>query len=316
MKPFIKLAPLQGYTDYRFRNAFVKHFGGIDLFYTPYMRKQKGEIKKSMLREVDPDNNKNIPLVPQIMTNNADEFIELSKIHYNLGYDLINWNLGCPYPMVTNRKLGSGLLPFPNEIVEILENALPKIKCKVSIKMRLGLENKTEAEKILPHLNQFPLECIILHPRIGKQLYKENADVSTFKTAKSLTQHNLVYNGDINTLEEFQKISKLTEGTSQFMIGRGMLSNLFLAEEVKGINCFEDKTTRFLNFHETLFNLYDQTLSGDHQILSKLKPYWEYFSEMFENPRKTFKTIKKCKQLNDYRQYISSLKILATSKTS
>ncbi|MFT5752313.1 MAG: tRNA-dihydrouridine synthase B, partial [Dokdonia sp.] len=95
-------SPLQGFTDFRFRNAFHKYFGGIDTFYAPYIRLDgKLKIKGSYQRDLDPENNIDMPVIPQVMTNDADEFLFVVKYIQELGYTELNWNLGCPYPMVT-----------------------------------------------------------------------------------------------------------------------------------------------------------------------------------------------------------------------
>lgn len=302
MKTILEFAPLQGFTDYRYRTLFNKHFSGIDLFYAPYIRKQKGEIKRSMLNDIDSKNNEGIELVPQIMTNSPEEFVELCTLLQNLGYKNINWNLGCPYPMVTNRTLGSGLLPHPELLQSILSKAIPKINCSPSIKMRLGLFNPNEIITLIPILNRYPIDYIILHPRIGKQLYKEKSDINAFKAILPNIKSEVGYNGDIHNLEDFIRIKKDLPEINRFMIGRGLLANPFLAEEIKSGLAIskEEKIKRLFSFHQDLVEQFSATLSGDHQVLNRLKPYWEYFSNTCESPHKAHKRIKKSKNLAHY----------------
>ena len=145
----VSLAPLQGFTNYHFRNAFVKCFSGVDKFYSPWIRYDgKGEIKKSQIRDVDPVNNTGIDLIPQIMCKDTKDFVNLSKYLENLGYSEVNWNLGCPYPMVTKRGYGSSLLTKPELITQILEESLPQINAKVGLKMRLGFQDPEEIQKL------------------------------------------------------------------------------------------------------------------------------------------------------------------------
>ena len=96
-------SPLQGFTDFRFRNAINTYFGGIDTYYSPYIRLNgKMVIKPSYERDLLPENNLDLEVIPQVITNDADEFLFVAKYVRELGYKELNWNLGCPYPMVPN----------------------------------------------------------------------------------------------------------------------------------------------------------------------------------------------------------------------
>ena len=135
-------SPLQGFTDFRFRNAFHKYFGGIDTFYAPYIRLNgKMVIKNSYQKDLQPENNTTLEVIPQVMTGDADEFLFVVKYIQSLGYKELNWNLGCPYPMVTKQGMGSGLICNPKKIDHILKRAHEETDVVVSMKMRMGYEN-------------------------------------------------------------------------------------------------------------------------------------------------------------------------------
>ena len=149
-------SPLQGFTDFRFRNAFNKYFGGIDTFYAPYIRLDgKMVIKSSYQRDLQPENNTSLEVIPQVMTNDADEFLFVVKYVKQLGYKELNWNLGCPYPMVTKQGMGSGLICNPEKINHILERAHNETDIIVSMKMRMGYENPEEIFDVFPILVSF-----------------------------------------------------------------------------------------------------------------------------------------------------------------
>ncbi|WP_233890542.1 tRNA-dihydrouridine synthase, partial [Tenacibaculum piscium] len=117
-------SPLQGFTDFRFRNAQHKYFGGIDTYYAPYIRLNgKMVIKSSYKRDLLPENNNTLTVIPQVITNDPDEFLFVAKYVQSLGYKELNWNLGCPYPMVTKSGMGSGLICNPAKIDEVLQKA-------------------------------------------------------------------------------------------------------------------------------------------------------------------------------------------------
>lgn len=296
-------SPLQGFTDFRFRNAFNKYFGGIDTFYAPYVRLNgKLDIKASYQRDLLPKNNQNINLVPQIMTNSADEFLFVANYVQSLGYKELNWNLGCPYPMVTKRGMGSGLISEFERIDDILNRVHQESDIVVSMKMRLGFENSSEILDALPILNKYPLKSIGIHARLGKQLYKGGVDLMGFENCLKETNHTIFYNGDITSVDVFNEMKRQFPSISNWMIGRGLIANPFLPQMIKdNTNEFPtDYMDIFKRFHEELLNSYSEALSGDKHLIMKMYHYWEYFAIIFENYKKPLKKIKKSKTIKDY----------------
>jgi len=296
-------SPLQGFTDYKFRNAFQKYFGGIDTFYAPYIKLNgKLEIKKSYERDLLPENNTSLELIPQIITNDADEFLFVAKFVQELGYKELNWNLGCPYPMVTKRGMGSGLICDFAKIEQILHKVYEKSDITVSMKMRMGYENSNEILATLPILAQFPLKNIAIHARIGKQLYKGGVDLDAFERCIENTNHKLYYNGDITSVAVFDKMQQRFPSIDHWLIGRGLIADPFLPSMIKNNTHHypANKIEIFKDFHQTIFEQYEASLSGAHHILLKMTSFWEYFATHFIDPHKTFKKIKKSKSLKAY----------------
>jgi len=177
----IYLAPIQGITDFIFRDLFCRHFHGIDKVFAPFVRFQNDlEIKKSQIIDLLPANNNGKCFVPQVLSNNADEIIYFANYISDLGYSELNWNLGCPFPMLVKRQLGSGLLPFADRIEQILSKVFQMVTIQFSIKMRLGFSDKAESIQVLNVLNKFSLSEIIIHPRLGTQIYKGVVDLEAF----------------------------------------------------------------------------------------------------------------------------------------
>ncbi len=296
-------SPLQGFTDFRFRNAFNTYFGGIDTYYAPYIKLNgKLDIKKAYQRDILPENNKNIEVIPQIMTNDAKEFLFVAAYVQQLGYKELNWNLGCPYPMVTKRGMGAGLICDFIKIEQILQEVYEKSDITVSMKMRMGYENSNEILNTLPILEQFPLKNIAIHARIGKQLYKGGVDLDAFEKCINHTTHELYYNGDITSVTTFKKLKERFPSIKNWMIGRGLIADPFLPSMIKN-NTLEYPTSKmqvFEDFHATIYNEYAEALSGQHHLLLKMTSFWEYFSTSFSDPRKTFKKIKKAKSIKAY----------------
>ena len=299
----IYFAPLQESTDHIYRSTHSKIFGGVEKYFAPYIvRQNDGSVKSSHIRDIKPANNQNYILIPQILAGNSADFIFLVKLLQENGYDEINWNLGCPYPMVTNKGLGSGLLPFQERIKTILEESLPQIQSKISVKMRTGLDSSDEIYRVIDVLNDFPLHEVILHPRTAKQLYRGVPDESAFAEAHSRFKHPLVYNGDIDTPENFSRLNAQFGDITTWMIGRGILKDPYFPLLLKNGSLPEngEKGEMLHNFHEEILLSYSKILSGNSHLLMKMVKFWSYFCFSFPDAHKTFKAIKKAANIVKY----------------
>ncbi len=303
-------SPLQGFTDFRFRNAQNKLFGGIDTFYSPYIRLNgKLVIKPSYQRDLQLDNNLDLEVIPQVITNDAEEFLFVAKYVLDLGYKELNWNLGCPYPMVTKSGMGSGLISNTEKINHILERAHNETDILVSMKMRLGYESPQEILDVLPILDRYPLKNIAIHARLGKQLYKGGVDLDGFQKCIDQAKHTLYYNGDITSVEGFREMQERFPSISHWMIGRGLIADPFLPTMIKN-NTTEypaNKIELFSAFHDTLYAIYSESLSGSTHILLKMYHLWEYFSTTFSNPHKVLKKIKKAQSIRNYEAAVAEI---------
>ncbi len=277
-------SPLQGFTDFRFRTAFQSFFGGIDQYIAPYIRiNGKLEIKAASERDIDPANNQSLDLIPQIITKDADGFLFVAKYVQALGYNELNWNLGCPYPMVAKRGMGSGLLKMPERIDEILNRVSTESDIRISVKMRLGYESPQEIFRVLPVLEKYKLAHIAIHPRIGKQLYRGDVDLKTFEECIGQSSHPVFYNGDITSVQGFREMKDRFPSISHWMIGRGLIADPFLPAMIKADHPVypENRYEVFMTFHDMLFSSYEEALSGPKHLLMKMYSFWEYFIQSF-----------------------------------
>jgi tRNA-dihydrouridine synthase len=303
-------SPLQGFTDFRFRNAFQKYFGGIDTFYSPYIRLNgKLVIKGSYERDILPENNSTLTVIPQIITNDAEEFLFVAKYVKELGYDELNWNLGCPYPMVAKSGMGSGLIRNFSQIDHILERAHQETDIIVSMKMRMGYDAPTEILDVFPILEKYPIKNIAIHARIGKQLYKGGVDLDSFQRCLDHSKQKIYYNGDITSVEKFRELKERFPAIDHWMIGRGLIADPFLPSMIKADTTEYPKNRFeiFREFHDTIYSEYDAYLSGPTPIKMKMLGFWEYFSTSFPDPQKTLKKIKKAGNRKNYEAAVAEI---------
>lgn len=310
----LSLAPFQGITDSVYRNLYKKYFSGIDKFYTPFFTGIHKDNSRSLRgEEIDINFNDVNTLTPQILANDADEIIRFANQCQAMGYKEINLNMGCPFPRVANKVRGCGLMAEPQKVREIFDKVFNNIEIKFSLKCRLGYYKDTEIDELIDCFNDYPFSEIIIHPRIGKQLYTGSADVDRFAEIAPLIKRPLVYNGDIFSVDDYKRISEKinsfspveTYGRMAFMLGRGLLTNPFLADEIKGINY--DYGERKKIFHHFVVSLYLERLrhaGGSPKIIGCMKELWSYMMNSFEDPQNIWRKIKKINNLDVYEETV------------
>jgi tRNA-dihydrouridine synthase B len=300
------LAPLRGFTDYIYRKTFSRHFSGFDGALAPFIPTVTADrFKPSHFKDVLPENNSTMPIVPQIIGNQPNDFINLATRLFDLGYTTVNWNLGCPFPMVAKKLRGSGLLPYPDKIDAFLDKTVSSIPNRLSIKTRLGRRKINEIFELLPIFNRYPLENIIIHPRTGIQMYDGRTDLDTFERCLEQSVHQVVYNGDITDLNTFGDVFDRFKSLNDWMIGRGAVSNPFLPAIIKaGQDEIPHKVETFRQFYEELFEEYRQRFSGPGHLLNRMKGFWTYFSKSFQNSHKIAKKVHRTQKMPRYLEIV------------
>lgn len=303
------MAPLQGFTDVTFRNVYAAHFFGVDEALAPFISTMgQQRIKPARVSDVDPKNNQALPVTPQILGNAAEDFICLARHLADMGHTLINWNLGCPHSKIAKKKRGSGLLMFPETIDRLLETIVAQMPVPLSVKIRLGRKDKQESRDLIQVLNRHPLDHVILHPRTGVQMYRGKADLDAFEAAMEACVHPFVYNGDITDMTSFSRVKRRFPDIRRFMIGRGILSNPFLPEEIKGkLSDPARRLSRLRRFHDDLTAAYTDRFSGPGHLTGRMKGFWHYLGPSFKDHDKAIKKILRAPSLEAYFTHVADL---------
>lgn len=246
-------------------------------------------------------------LIPQLIAPTFEKAETILKLFIEKGYEEVDINLGCPFPMLAKRHNGSGILPYPEEVKELLRLVTEYPQIKFSIKMRLGWENPEECLHLAPIINELPLRHVTVHPRLGKQQYKGEVDLEGFAAFQEVCKLPLIYNGDLHSLEDIQHIQDQFPTLAGIMIGRGLLANPALALEYKeGRKLTADEMReKVRSMHKSVYNQYAEQLEGgDGQLLDKMKTFWEYL--MPEADRKLLKAIHKSSNISKYNQAVAA----------
>ena len=276
------LAPMQGLTEVLFRRVYEKCFpGALPLAVSPFLslthniESARGGIQESLLDDVLPERNEgSIPVIPQILGKEPNEFVALANCLYDLGYTEVNWNMGCPVRKVAAKQRGSGLLPHPDLVRSILDSVLPRFKPTLSVKVRLGLKERDEIFRLVPVLNDYPLSSVTIHPRLGRQQYGGQPDLETFGEVLPLVMHPVIYNGDIVSPADARRIRERFPSVVDLMIGRGILYRPTLPLEIDGTMSPADCLPAAKGFIAALMEAIADGYINEGSRLRKTKEYW------------------------------------------
>lgn len=301
-------APFEGISGYLFRNLAIKHFQAADCYVTPFIApNQMRQIRQSDKKDILPENNQGLHIVPQLIGNRSDELIDTANQIYDLGYKEINLNFGCPSKTVVAKRKGSGILRDLYEMEKFLDAVFLGLSdyMSISVKTRIGLRDADEWEDILHVFNKFPISEVIVHARVQKDFYNGKANWDAFAYGCEHSKNPLCYNGDIYTIDDYQRLMERFPKLQSVMLGRGMLSNPALLEEIKGIGKLDKG--RLKCFHDELLAAYEECLSGDVHVLQKMKEIWRYWSMILNKGDMYYKKIGKTKTLLEYKMLMNAL---------
>lgn len=303
------MAPLESVTTWIYRQAHAKIYGRLDKYFIPFLEPhEKRDFKTRELQEILPEHNENIYAVPQILTNRSEGFIKLAKALKDWEYEEINLNLGCPSKTVVTKGKGSGFLAKPEELERFLTEIFDALsgEVKISVKTRIGKEDPEEFPALLELFNKYPMEELIIHPRVQKDGYGNVPRLELYELAEKQSVNPLCYNGDLYTREQIRNFAERFPGTERLMFGRGFLRDpgLLYNEGKDSKDIFE----KFWAFHDLVYEGYQERNMGDRNVLFKMKELWSYQVYQFSEPERLFKTFKKVQDCNEYEQMIRNLR--------
>lgn len=304
----IYLAPLEGITNHIYRNAYSKIYGHVDKYFAPFISpSEKVPMTPREKRDVDPENNNGICMVPQILTCRSDLFIEAAKELHDMGYKEIDLNLGCPSGTVCAKGKGAGFLPETLALQRFLDaiySYAGEAGIQISIKTRLGFYDPDEFYDLVDIFNTFPVSELIVHPRIRGDFYKGDTRKEYFAYALEHSNASLVYNGNIFASKDYEELTTLLhKDLDPVMLGRGLISDPSLADKLKGYTT-ETDLIKFRRLHDTLYNEYKEIMSPDINILHKMRELWSYWQVLFDGNERDIKRIIKAKKCSEYEDVV------------
>lgn len=302
------MAPLEGITGYVYRNAHSSYFTKFDKYFTPFLSPhgEKENLTHKERNDIAPEHNQGLYVVPQILTNKASNFIRVAKMLQDLGYEEVNLNLGCPSGTVVSKYKGAGFLAKPEEMEDFLTEIFDTLDMKISIKTRIGMSDVEEFANILQIYNKFPLEELIIHPRLCQEFYQGTPHREVFHEAVEKSVNKLCYNGDLFFREQLEQFAVEEPSVESVMLGRGVLHNPGILQLARD-GSMPDKAV-VKEFHNRLYEDYRSLMPGERPTLFKMKELWTYMGPLFTGWEETYaKQIRKVMHLDEYEQIIKQL---------
>ena len=300
----ITCAPMEGVTRAVFRREHHALFGGVDTYVTPFLAPSAdGVFSEKELREVLPAACAGVPTVPQLLTARPEHFLWAADKMRALGYDRVDLNLGCPSGTVVAKHKGSGMLADPEALDRFFEAVFTGLEGKgmsLSVKTRIGLEDKDNWPALLAVFDRYPISLLTVHPRLRRQFYKGKPDGEAFALALEQVHLPLCWNGDLFTVEDARALTARFPQVEHLMLGRGLIANPALARELRGGAPLSGDELRL--FHDRLLEGYCACILGEVNILHKMKELWNYWACLFPEEKKAIKAVRKSRSLTEYRQ--------------
>ena len=187
----------------------------------------------------------------------------------------------------------------------IRDRVFSALDIKISVKTRIGLDAPEEFEELLKVYNRYPLEELIIHPRIRQDFYKNRPNMEVFAKAVKKSVNPVCYNGDLYTAEDIAAFQREFPQVGAVMIGRGILKNPGLIGEAEGRGNAKKGTLR--KFHDRIYQDYRANMSGDKNTVFKMKEFWSYLKDFFEDGEKCWKKIKKAQNRADYESAVEEI---------
>lgn len=298
---------MEGVTNHYYRTLHARFFpGSVDAYFSPFLSPTNSpRLSTKEMRDVLPENNEGVNLIPQILTNDSQGFLQTAEKLARLGYETVNLNLGCPSGTVVSKGRGAGFLADPAALDRFLDEIFSACPMPISVKTRIGMDSVEEFSDLLEIYNRYPITELTVHPRIRQEFYKGKPHLDCFAQAVEDSKIPLCYNGDIFCKKDYEAITQAFPSVQSVMLGRGLIGNPALARELSGGKRLEKEELR--SFTEELVEIYRVQFSGDRNAICHMKELWFYMAPLFTNHEKYAKKINKAQRMSDYQAAVASL---------
>ena len=292
-------APLDGITRVVFRRVWHKYFGSADRYFMPFFSPTEHHtITPRDFREIDPETNRGMPVVPQVMSCKAPDFIWAAEQLQNMGYGEVNLNLGCPSGTVTAKGKGSGFLAKPEELDRFFDEVFSHVQIPVSVKTRMGIQSAEEFPRLLEIYNRYPIACLTIHARVQKEKYRGTVHLEEFGEALANSKNPVCYNGDLRTVAEVRALEAQFPQENAVMIGRGAVADPALLRKLRGGSAATKEELQ--TFLQDLYQSYQEFYGQVGTAAQRMREVWFYLIHLFADAEKLNKRLRRFKNPGEY----------------
>lgn len=303
---YYDFAPMEGVTSWLYRRAHHRYFPGVRQYYMPFFSPtQEHCITKREMRDIDPKNNEGVPVVPQVLTRRVEDFIWAAQRLHEMGYEEVNFNLGCPSGTVAAKGKGSGFLAFPEELDIFLQQVFEKVQIPISIKTRLGVHDPEEFEPILEIYRKYPLKKLIVHPRVRKEMYRGQVHLDMAQRALQDSPFPVCYNGDVITVTGCQQVEQQLPGIEGVMIGRGLVGDPALVQKLQGGPGADKEKLRAMC--QEIYEGYCEAFGNRRNAMMRMKELWYYQIPLFQDSERYEKKLRKVTDPAEYERLVDEI---------
>ncbi len=265
-------APLEGVTDHIYRRIHRRYYPGADKYFTPFLSPTQNHVfPPRELRQVDPANNRGVPVVPQLLTKRAEDFLWAAGRLADMGYEEIDLNAGCPSGTVTAKGKGAGLLADVDSLRRLLDGIFAAPPAAISVKTRLGMRRAEELAALVEVYNDYPIAELTVHARTAAQQYAGEPDLAAFGQAMALSRAPVCYNGDLRTAADIRRAGERYPGLGAVMVGRGIAADPALFARMRGADPGRETLRSFL---DELWEAYCAAFGGPASAMNRMKAIW------------------------------------------
>ncbi len=230
------LAPMAGITDPAFRLICKENGAGLvvtELTSVHSIIAKEKQLSAQMKRITDfvEFSEKERPVSIQLFGSDIDLVVKAAKI-VEPYFDIIDYNMGCPAPHITQQMAGAALLQKPEHVEKMFTKLIAAVNKPVTLKVRAGIDaNSCYLFKDIAKIaERCGVSMVALHARTLKQGYSGKADWSLIKQLKESVNIPVVGNGDISSPEDAVRMMNET-GCDYVMIGRAARGNPFIFKQ-------------------------------------------------------------------------------------
>ncbi len=298
-------APMEGITTWWYRQVFSRHFDKIDRYYTFFLTPRYGNVMGRDVRELINENNQGLNVIPQVMTNKSDLFVDFVRDIKAKGYEEVNLNLGCPMQTVVGKQRASWFLAHPEELERFLDEIFSSSQLPISIKTRVGFDSLELLPRLVDIFNNYPIKELIVHPRLRSDFYKNSVNMEAFDFVYKSSKVPVGYNGDLFTPESVNDFRTRYPEVEHIMLGRGLICNPALARLCEGGS--QLTIEEFFSFHSDMQRTMMNIMPGGDIYLDRMKEFWWYWCRLFEDGERLVKSIRKARKTIDYNCAVEKL---------